>query len=102
MQPIQVTFSRGIASTVQGSDFMWVLHNYLIGCVCVPSSLLLGISSGTAHQMRTMPVYDEVVLPPTTSSSAIPTEPNTAYVTTTMSRNNNITTDHNVAYAAPL
>ncbi|CAI7991644.1 hypothetical protein GBAR_LOCUS792 [Geodia barretti] len=57
-------------------------------------------NTGTAHQMRTMPVYDEVVLPPTTSSSVIPTEPNTAYVTTTMSRN--ITTDHNVAYAAPL
>ena len=68
----------------------------------MPTSLQLGISSGEARQIRSMPVYDEVVLPPTTSSSAIPTEPNTAYVTTTMSRNNNITTDHNVAYAAPL
>ncbi|CAI8005719.1 hypothetical protein GBAR_LOCUS4371 [Geodia barretti] len=39
-------------------------------------------------------VYDEVVLPPTTTpSSVIPTEPNTAYVTTT------IPTDQNVAYA---
>ena len=66
----------------------------------MPTSLQLGISSGAARQIRSMPVYDEVVLPPTTSS-AIPTEPNTAYVTTTMSRNI-ITTDHNVAYAAPL
>ena len=70
-------------------------------CVCAKFLIIqLGISSGESRQMSSMPVYDEVVLPPTTSSSVIPTEPNTAYVTTTMSRN--VTTDHNVAYAAPL
>ncbi|CAI8044752.1 hypothetical protein GBAR_LOCUS24791 [Geodia barretti] len=41
-------------------------------------------------------VYDEVVLPPTTTtSSVIPTEPNTAYVTT---QTTTIPTDQNVAY----
>ena len=42
--------------------------------------------------------YDEVVLPPTSSStsSVIPTEPNTAYVSTTMSHT--IPTEQNVAY----
>ena len=41
--------------------------------------------------------YDEVVLPPTSSSSSsvIPTEPNTAYVSTTKTT---ILTDQNVAY----
>ena len=43
-------------------------------------------------------VHDEVVLPPTSSSSSsvIPTEPNTGYVSTTMSHTK--PTDQNVAY----
>ena len=49
--------------------------------------------------MRNTAVYDAVDLPPTTSSSSvIPTEPNTDYVTTTMSQTPPITTQHNVAY----
>ncbi|CAI8046218.1 hypothetical protein GBAR_LOCUS25542 [Geodia barretti] len=48
-------------------------------------------------QTRNAVVYDEVVLPPT-SSSVIPTEPNTAYVTTTVSQTTTIPTDQNVAY----
>ena len=47
--------------------------------------------------MRNVAVYDEVHLPPT-SSSVIPTEPNPDYVTTTMSQTPPITTQHNVAY----
>jgi hypothetical protein len=72
----------------------------VVGCVlgCGSAVLVLVVvkqlrrrsksrNAGAARQMRSMPVYDEVVLPPTTSSSAIPTELNTAYVTNTMSRN---------------
>ena len=55
--------------------------------------------SGAAVEMRNVAVYDEVDLPPTTSSSSvIPTEPNTDYVTTIMSQTPPITTQHNVAY----
>ena len=56
-------------------------------------SYFLVVSLAAVLQTRNV-VYDEVVLPPTTTpSSVIPTEPNTAYVTTT------IPTDQNVAYA---
>ena len=51
--------------------------------------------------MRNVAVYEEIDFPPTTSSSSvIPTEPNTDYVTTTMSQTPPITTQHNniVAY----
>ena len=57
------------------------------------------IFSEAAVEMRNIAVYDEVDLPPTTSSlSIIPTEPNTDYVTTTMSQTPPITTHHNMAY----
>ena len=42
--------------------------------------------------------YDEVILPQTTLSTAIPTEPNTAYATTTIPKSTTIPTDQNVAY----
>ena len=49
--------------------------------------------------MGNVAVYDEVDLPPTTSSSSlIPTAPNTDYVTTTMSQTPPISTHYNVAY----
>ncbi|CAI8021146.1 Neurotrypsin, partial [Geodia barretti] len=50
-------------------------------------------------QTRNSAVYDEVVLPPANPSSIIPTEPNTAYVTNTVSQTRPITTEPNVAYA---
>ena len=64
-------------------------------CICE----VFCIISETAVEMRNIAVYDEVDLPPTTSSSSIiPTEPNTDYVTTTMSQTPPITTQHNMAY----
>ena len=57
------------------------------------------IFSGAALKVGNVAVYDEVDLPPTTfSSSVIPTEPNTDYITTTMSQTPPITTHHNMAY----
>ena len=57
------------------------------------------IFSGAALKVGNVAVYDEVDLPPiTSSSSVIPTEPNTDYVTTTMSQTPPITTQHNMAY----
>ena len=55
-------------------------------------------SAAAVLQTRNAVVYDEVVLPPTstTPSSVIPTEPNTAYVTT---QTTTIPTHQNVAYA---
>ena len=57
------------------------------------------IFSGAALKVGNVAVYDEVDLPPTTSSSSvIPTEPKTDYVTTTISQTPPITTHHNMAY----
>ena len=55
------------------------------------NTLSLGVGLQTTNVL-----YDEVVLPSTTPPSAIATEPNTAYVTTTLAQN--INTDQNAAY----
>ena len=73
-------------------DSMFVSVKYII-------IIIHHIFSGVAVEMRNVAVYDEVDLPPTTSSSSvIPTETNTDYVTTTMSQTPPISTQHNMAY----
>ena len=84
MQVNDVCDSIKQTSTAKPASVLFI-GNFLVVCVF---SLAAGL------QTRNAVVYDEVVLSPTTtSSSVIPTEPNTAYVTTT------IPTDQNVAYA---
>ena len=73
--------------------------NFVELCVLIIICEVDIIFSGAAVEMRNVAVYDEIGHPPTTSSSSvIPTEPNTDYVTTTMSQTPPITTHHNMAY----
>ena len=67
-------------------------------CVLLMCEVVI-IFSGAALKVGNAAVYDEVDLSPTTSSSSvIPTAPNTDYVFTTMSQTPPISTHHNVAY----
>ena len=67
-------------------------HKVLKSCVLASNSYIatwiwknntLIILAGNVLTIRNAAVYDEVVLPLSTSSSAIPTEPNAAYVSST-------------------
>ncbi|CAI8046216.1 hypothetical protein GBAR_LOCUS25542 [Geodia barretti] len=79
-------------NSVWGYSYVYTSNSML--CMKAPLRIY---SIAPSVQTRNAVVYDEVVLPPT-SSSVIPTEPNTAYVTTTVSQTTTIPTDQNVAY----